>query len=309
MKNQILNSKAVLAILLVFYLFLWGCTPPPVNLVWSKDEPNIIPAAADTLILDELGIADTLYVLEGTTLTSISKTIKNSSSNNLTGGRVFDIQVVVEPFLIQSIDGVVTFIPGGDTIYNQLFSGPSSITAGNSVTFEAATSDLILTCGIYKVSMIIDPASNIEETTDSDNSYSDFISVSSTQQINIEFNQPDPVVVKRPTGRPHLQPVPGPDMPIHGFTITSAGAFSANYIAWNVTGAAASTVTTAPNGPPSPSVVLPLIPPPRPIPVSLPIFLSAAAYIEGTEEILCKVTLISDDGCVIKQKTATILIR
>ncbi|MBL4657629.1 MAG: hypothetical protein JKX73_06485, partial [Flavobacteriales bacterium] len=183
MKYQILKSKSVLVILLVFNLFLFGCAPPPVNLAWSEDEAFWVPVSVDTIIVEGLGISDTVYVLDKPYLTCITKTIKNTSLVDLSKEQSYKTHIIVQPYEMQFIDGQVLFSPNGDPVYDELFSG-LAVASGDTVQFSACPG-LHLECGFYKVSVVIDPGEKLNETSKSDNVFSDFINIPGAHQVNL----------------------------------------------------------------------------------------------------------------------------
>ena len=288
MKTNLLHGLS----LTLLSLLLYACPPAPqaVDLAWSGLPPDIRPGIQDTLILDDLGIADTVYVLSGTTLQAASKNILNRSGNDLPASADFDIRVRLEQYAFQAVlPASVRYVPTGNFLVDTLLDGPAPIGGLDSALFTANLNQP-LNCGMYKLSMYIDPGQDLMETDTSNNLYEDFLFVLSQQQFNIQLNTPEPARVQESVG---------PNQLAHTYSVLPASPTITNafYTNFKVQTNMGSTASSAP----VPSVNL------SPLPALITVRVSPSAPpVDVIENMEVKITVISADGCVIKQRAALI---
>jgi hypothetical protein len=139
--------------------------------------------------------------------------------------------------------------------------------------------------------MTIDTGDAVTESDEGDNVAERFFFIPSTQQFNID------VVDINPTITHDLGPTN-----THDFVVNPAGATAWVYGHFSYVAKEGSTAATMPappaNGGPAPQVINMIVTPLR----------HAISGLGGSPTVEGKVTVISQDGCVVKQETATALI-
>lgn len=278
--------------LLLIVLVVTGCQNPqqPVDLSWSPATPDIQPGVVDTLILDDLGVNDTIYVLQGILLQSVSKVIRNLSAQELMSASGYNVRVVLEQYAFQAnLPSDIRYVPTGNVVVDTLLPGPTPIAAGDSAVFTANLNQS-LNCLLYKLTMIINPDGMVPETDTTNNLYEDYIFVLSQQQFNIQLATPDPVQVKESGGANQLA---------HSFNILAASPTINNVYYTNLKVQTTHGSTAASLPLPGPALL--------PLPAVINVNVSPSAPpVDVIENMLVKITVISPDGCVLKQKSARV---
>lgn len=275
-----------------FILICFGCPRPPINvdLTWTSTAPAILPGVIDTLEIEDLGIADTVYVLSGNTLQSVSKQIRNVSAIGLPSGSGYNVRVVLEQYAFQAVlTGTIGYVPTGNILVDTLLPGPSPIASQDSALFTASLNQQ-LACGLYKLTMQIDSAGqNFNDSNLANNLYEDFIFAPSNQLFNVQLLTPDPAQISESAPPPVT----------HTFNVTAGNPAVTGvlYATLKVQATHGSTAISAPAQPvrltPLPAVINVTVKP-------------SAPPVDVIEDVLLKVTLFSDDGCVLRQKTARV---
>jgi hypothetical protein len=286
------NSLISIPFLIVLVCLSLGCPRPqqPVDLSWSPTAPVIQPGVTDTLIIEDLGIDDTVYVLQGSLLQSVSKPIDNLSANELNNRTNYNVRVVLEQYAFQAIlPSDIKYVPTGNLVVDTLIPGPAPIAARNSAVFTAMLNKQ-LDCSLYKLSMQIDANGTLQDPNPANNLYEDFIFVPSQQQFNIQLATQEPAQLRESIG---------PGQLAHTFNIlpaspTIANAFYTNLKVQTTQGSTASSV-------PTPGTDL------NPIPANIDVNVDPSIPpVDVIEKMTVKITIISPDGCVLKQKSAEI---
>ncbi len=275
-------------------LLFFGCPKPPVevDLAWSSTAPAILPGVVDTMEIEDLGIADTVYVLRGNTLQSVSKQIRNFSANGLPAGSACKVRVVIEQYAFQAVlTGSIGYVPTGNTVVDTLLPGPSPVAARDSALFTANLNQ-VLPCGLYKLTMKIDSTGrNFTDVNLTNNLYEDFIFAPSDLFFNVQVATPDPAQI--------TESAPPPITHTFNVTAGSPTVTGALYATLKVQATHGSTATSAP----APPVRL------TPLPAAINVTVAPSAPpVDVVEDMLLKVTLFSDDGCILRQQTARVRI-
>ncbi len=183
----------------------------------------------------------------------------------------------------------IGYLPGGNIVIDALLPGPSPIARKDSAIFTANL-NLTLACGLYKLSMTIDSTgSNFRDVDLGNNLYEDFIFAPSDQLFNVQLATPNPASI--------TESAPPPI--VHTFNVTagSPNVTGVLYASLKVQATLGSTATSAP--------VQPFRLTPLPATINITVQPSAPP-VDAVEDILLKVTLFSDDGCIIRQQTARV---
>jgi hypothetical protein len=244
------------------------------------------PAQTGKILVEGFGVNDSVAVLPvGTSPTNVSIGLANRGSGTVSGA--YAVREVIEVFALRSPP--VRFEPV-DTVFDAVFPGPTPIAAGDTAAFSAAVT-VPATCGLYRETLIADTADAVDESDETNNRRVDWFFIPSNQQFNIMVNVLDDDIT-------HEMPVN-----THTFTVTASfvppvdSVFLGGFTFVATAGDLAS-IDLAPGKYPLPLVIqMTVTPRTHVIPGGF------APTVTG------KVTVISKDGCVVKQQTARVAVQ
>ena len=270
------------------------------NLAWDGGPKLYAPPPQSTLTVAGLGVDAPVDVLAPAPFTATRTLTNMSSSTAVPAG--YSVTDTVVRWVFVSAAGRVGWVPGDPathTVFSQTVPGPALAPgASAALSFGPVLAAAALPCGLYQQTITIDPAGTVSETSKSDNVTQHFFFVPSAQQFNIATASLLPGNTMF-----HAPPVP---TPTHDFTVTSATTVPPPapqwifaHFSWQANeGSTADTMPppAAPGGPAPQVITMRVTPKRHDHPPGL------APTVTG------KVTVISRDGCVIKQESATVLV-
>lgn len=266
-------------------VFVCACNP---NLAWIG-EKTYDPMPVDTLFVEDLGVEDSVAILQPTAF-SIAHALANPSRQSVAGG--YEVKEEILRWVFQAAGGSAGWVPGDpDThiVFADSLSGPA-LAAGavDSVSFGPIGP---LDCGLYEQILTLDSDGEVDESDEQDNEERYFFFVPSTQQFNINVVEVEPAIFH----------AAGPTN-THDFVISAAGApgwvfghFS--FVATEGSQARTMPAPPATGGPAAQTIQMIVTPREHDLPD-----LGFAPTVTG------KITVISRDGCVVKQETARALV-
>lgn len=266
---------------LIVLLFICSCHDP--NLDWEGEKTY--DPFMDRIFVGGLGINDSVTILFPDSALTVAKLLENDGRASASG--YFNSDDIIRMRFV-AIAGSFGFTETTDTVFSQILSGPTLASgASDSVTFGIIDS---LECGVYKQVMKADTTDVLTETNENDNQDEHYFLVPSTQTFGLSKNE-------LVTGLPHD----------HGTTTTTTFTVTTTTdTAW-ITGF--SFVATE-NSTAAVDVTLPL----QVLPASTQDVNMMVTSIEHSvpggfeSSINGKLTVISNDGCVIKQESAKVFI-
>jgi hypothetical protein len=259
--------------------------PPPSvpNLTW--DGEKIYDPLIDKIMVNQLGINDSVDIVSPTTFT-VERNLLNSDSGDVTDAYVINERI--QPMVFQAIVGNYGFDTiAGATVFEEAVAGPQlSAFALDPISFGPIGP---LGCGMYKEYLWIDTLNSVAETNENDNLSEHYFFVPSTQNFGLSKTE-------LVTGVEHSI---GTAITTT-FTITAGATFDVEYAHFTFVATEGSTAVTIP-------------PPPVTVPagtvlnVNMQINVQEHTFTSGFESsIYGKVTCISEDGCIIKQEGAKV---
>jgi|GEM_PF-6391015 len=277
--------QALFATVAMSLLFM-ACPQGNLDLAWEDETGLILPTPSDTIDLEGmLNVNDTVFVLPGDTLESVTWDMLNLGLADVSESHNIRFLLIRQLFLANLGTGQIGY-EDNDTLMDELSPGPNPFAAGSSqpVTFNI---DTVLECGLYKVIAIANGDAAFPDTNGINNTTEDWIFVESQQRFNLTRNTPRVIQ--------HLESN-GPAQPSHTFSITSGSPLTTSvlYTSFKVTPPSGSAV----NSNPKPAFtyttlpglistnVTPTIPP-----------------IDVVENKVAKVTCVSADGCILRQRS------
>jgi hypothetical protein len=243
-------------------------------------------------MVDGFGISDSVSILPpGAATITVSHSITNAGTGAVSGSYI-------------ATDSVVRWVfQGGPTVGYGWVPGPASsytvptspatgppLGAGATATIAFPPFAIPSGCGLYSETLTIDAGATVSESNEADNvdSTTHLFFVPSTQQFNITVNE-----INSSIG--HLQV----DPPTHQFIVTPAGAPGWIFAGFSFTATEGSRAYTVPAPPipagPGPQVITMHVRPRQ-------------HALSGGGTVTGKVTVISADGCVLKQQSATVFV-
>ncbi len=270
-----------LSLLFLPLLFLWAACDT--DLAW-EGEKDYAPATTK-IYVEDLGIEDSVDVLPAGVPFSVARAVTNTGSGNASG---YEVREEILQYVFQAAGGSAGWVPGDpDThiVFSDSVQGPAlGANALDSVRFSIPS----LPCGLYEEILTLDSDDDLDETSERNNEGRHFFFVPSTQQFNINVVPVAPAIVHT-AGRTNT----------HNFTITPAGAPGWIYGHFSFVATEGSTADTVP------------VPPDLTSPPLIRMFVTPREhnFTSGFEpSVTGKITVISQDGCVIKQETAKAII-
>ena len=276
---------------MIVSLFFMACPPTTstqgnLDLTWEEGIGLISPTPVDTIDLEEqLNVNDTVFVLPTNRLDTITWEMENLGPANVSSVHNIRFLLIRQLFLANLGTGQIGY-QDRDTIIDELGPGPNPLSAGSSAPVVFAI-DTNLDCGLYKAVGIVDGDGNFAADTNFVNdTVVDWVFVQSTQRFNLTRTTPGRVIQHLESG--------GPAQPSHTFGITSGSptAPQAIYTFFKVNPPGNSVITSAP------------IPP---VTLNLPAGIATTVDPDVTlndviETKIVKVTVVSTDGCILKQR-------
>ena len=283
------------AVLTLTCAALVACQP---NLTW-KDAKEYTPPAPKILV-EGLGINDSVAIFAGPVPFSIMDTLMNTSLNAAVPVG-YTLRERILRWVFQAVAGAVRWVPGDTlthTVFADTISGPALPPEGRAaITFDSIPA---LPCGLYGETLTADLEDDVGESNEADNDGQHFFFVPSAQNFSIVVTplvNPPELFHNHGTTATHtftVAPVPAP----------VAGAPPGTFAHFTFVATEGSTAATVPAAP-------------APIPPAGLVITMQVTSIEhslgggglGFVPMLTgKVTVISADGCVIRQETARVLI-
>lgn len=280
--------RSIIAFAVVLFSTI-GCT----NLTWIGDK-TYAPAATATLDVAGLGVNDSVDILPPGAAPVATRAITNDSSVAAPGG--YEVTDVVTQWVFTANTGSYGF-SAGDPATHTVFSGSAvgpALAPGQTQSLSFGPMPP-LACGLYQETLTIDVGGDVVESNEADNSSSHFFFVPSDQQFAIN-------VTTLTSGINH----DAGDTPTHIFNIVPLlPTASWTYAHFTFVATEGSTAYTDPAPPvPAPggpggltTITMHVVPKEHKIPS-----LGFQPTVTG------KVTLISEDGCVIRQRTARVFV-
>lgn len=281
-------SKLLKATLLCALPLACGCQPQPQapsDLQWIP--PKMFTPPAGTVIqVDGFGVDDSVFILPpGMAPTAVSKRVTNADTGAVSAS--YDVRELIEVYAFRSPP------PGWvpvDTVFDQLFPGPTPIAAGDTAIFSAAV-NFVGACGLYRETLTLDENGAIAESNEGNNVETDFFFIPSNQQFNIAVDTVDDQLF-------HGQAAP---IRTHDFVVraSSVPALDSVFFGFSFVATEGSTASTD------------LTPGKYALPLTVQMLVTPQVHnIPGGFEpsVTGKITVISKDGCVLKQQTAKALV-
>lgn len=283
-------SNIMYIVLAVCILMSTGCA----NLTWSEPKTYAPPPTA-TLTVDGFGINGPVAILPpGPGPITVSHPITNAGIGAVPAGYVVTDTVIQWIFRGSPTTGYgwVPGPPATHTVPTAPASGPP-LAAGATAVVSFPPFLVPNTCGLFSETLTLDTSGVVAETNEADNvdATPHLFFIPSTQQFNI-------AVTKINDSLFHADG----DVATHTFTITPAGAPGWIYAGFSFTTNEGSTAYT---DPPPLGLGGPLSPPTITMHVVTQKHMIAQL---GAGQLTGKISVISNDGCVFKQQTATVLI-
>lgn len=277
------------SVLAVFIFVSTGCA----NLTWVEPK-TYAPPPSGTVMVDGFGINGPVTILQpGPGPITVSHPITNSGTVAASAGYSITDTVIQWIFQGNPVTGYgwVPGPPATHTVTTAPAAGPLLAPGATAVvTFPPFL--VPNTCGLFSETLAIDTANAVVETSEADNvdPAPHLFFIPSTQQFNIAVT----------TINDSLFHADG-DVATHTFTITPAGAPGWIYAGFSFTTNEGSTAYTDP--PPSlPSGPLPQI-------ITMHVVTKKHSNPQlGPGQITGKISVVSNDGCVFKQQSATVLV-
>ena len=282
-------------------LFAAGCA----NLAWDSGPKSYMPGPSSTLNVAGLGVDGPVDILSPFGPFTATRTLTNTSSTTPASAGYAVTDTIVR-WVFVAAAGRAGWVPGDPathTVFSQTVSGPALAPgASTTIGFGPVLGAAALPCGLYRQTITADSGGALSESSKSDNVTQHFFFIPSTQQFNIAVNAllPGNTMFHEPA-------VP---TATHNFTITTAttGPPTAPpapqwvfaHFTWQANeGSMADAMPppAAPGGPAPQLITMRVTPRTHGIPA-----LGFAHTVTG------KITVISRDGCVIKQESATVLV-
>ena len=274
-----------------------GCA----NLAWDAGPKVYAPPPTNTLTVTGLGVNAPVDLLAPAPF-SASRTLVNTSSFFSVPPGYLVTDTIVR-WVFMATTGSAGWVPGNPathTVFTQTVPGPA-LAPGASATvgFGPVLAGAPLPCGLYQQTISVDSGNAVNETSETDNVTTHFFHVPSPQQFNIA------VTPLLPAGNVlrHRPPVA---TPTHTFTVNPAVPVAVlptpawvyahfSFVATEGSTADTLPVPAAPGGPAPQVITMRVTPKPHnPGPSAF------------DPSVTGKVTVISQDGCVIKQESATV---
>jgi hypothetical protein len=255
------------------------------DLAWVPPK-TFTPAQVDKIFVDSLGVNDSVAILPvGTSPSAIQKQLRNAGPGTASGA--YQVREVVEQLAFRFPPARFEVV---DTVFDSSFPGPAPIAPGAAAPFSANVT-VPATCGLFRETLIADAGGALAETDETNNTQVDWFFIPSNQQFNITVD----TILDQFT---HDRPAP---VNTHNFRVLSAAVPPVTqvlYTGFSFVATEGSTATTlpAPGGPG-----------PVPLPAVLRMLVTPQVHaIPGGFQptITGKVTVISLDGCVVKQQSA-----
>jgi hypothetical protein len=260
------------------------------NLTWVGPK-TYVPPMVNQITVENLGVDDEVDILvPNLTGLTVSRTITNEGFLGAAPAG-YTIDETIVRWVFQAVAGSAGWVPGDPathTVYSASVAGPALASGASApVSFGPVPP---LPCGLYQQTMTIDSGVAVTESDEGDNVAERFFFVPSTQQFNIDVAAINPTITHDA----------GPII-THTFTVNPAGATAWVYGHFSSVATEGSTAATMPappaNGGPAPQVItMTVTPQEHTIPGGF------------QPTVTGKVTVISQDGCVVKQETARVLV-
>jgi hypothetical protein len=294
MRSAVRFQPAAVGAVVALVAAVTACRGPVANgnLTWTGPK-EYDPVPIDTVFVENLGVDDTVHVLPGSVPFSVQRAATNADSGAIAAGYLVRERII--RWVFQSVGGNVGWVRGDtatSVVYVDSVAGPA-LAAGASapVAFDSIPA---LQCGLYEEELLLDVGATVTESDEGDNIARHFFFVPSPQRFNVVLDTLDNelfhAVAATPTYRFNVRPLPGaPGNPvafISGFsTVIRDGS--------TVTLDRALPVPVPPGG-----AAVVMIVDPTEHAIATPL----SPQVEG------KLTVISADGCILDQTSATVLI-
>ncbi len=259
--------------------------PPPSNPNLTWDGEKIYDPLIDKIMVEQLGINDSVDIVSPTTFT-VERNLLNSDSGNVSNAYV--IHERIQPMVFQAIVGNYGFDTiAGPPVFEQAVAGPQlSAFALDPISFGPIGP---LGCGMYKEILRIDTLNSVAETNENDNQSEHYFFVPSTQNFGLSKTE-------LVTGVEHSIG----SAVTTTFTITAGATFAVDFAHFTFVATEGSTAVTFPAPPVR-------VPAGGVLNVNMQINVQEHTFTSGFESsIYGKVTCISEDGCIIKQEGAKV---
>lgn len=157
-----------------------GCTP---NLGWVGDKTYSPPASAE-LQVEKLGIDDEVDILAPGAVPIVSHTITNTGTGAAPAGYTVNETVIQWVFIATTGSaGYVAGDPATHTVFTADAPGPALGPGGSqAISFGPITG---LGCGLYQETLTVDQGNTVTESDEGNNQVQRFFFVPSTQQFNV----------------------------------------------------------------------------------------------------------------------------
>jgi len=324
-RTHVRNATLAAALLVAAATILQGCwlfTPRERNLSWEGDK-IYVPAPSETLVIDGFGIDDSVDVLPSGSLTPplrFERAIQNTGNAAIPAGYVVRERIV--HWIFQAIGGTAGYVPGPDAthlVFECEQPGPPLAPGASAVlSFEVPSAFCqqmnppaaltALPCGLYQETLTIDTGDDVNETDETDNESRHFFFVPSDVRISIVANP-------NPTGNPDIMVGPAAQVIVRdwaaagssawGFIISATPAtarfrvFGRSPVTGPLAGDSGMLVPATPLGPVGSPLLMTYNITPNPAFAGPCNNIAAMVY---EEDISTKITVISEDGCVIRQR-------
>lgn len=269
------------AILVISTTALSACS----NLVWQGPK-TYTPPPIQQITVDDLGIDDVVDILTPAAFGVSRNVVNDSATTPVPAGYLVTERIVRWVFV--AAGGTVGWVPGDPathTVYTQTVAGPALAPGASApIGFGPVPP---LPCGLYQETLTVDAGNAVAEANEGDNVGRHFFFVPSTQNfvINVIPVAPSIVHTAGPTNT-------------HTFRVTAAGAPAWVYGHFSYVANEGSTAFTQPPrntpGGPGPQVIQMFVTPKT--------HTISRFGLEPT--VTGKITVISQDGCIIKQESA-----
>lgn len=276
----------VWSMLAVFVLAAIGCA----NLKWSEPK-TYAPPPAGSIVVNGFGINGPVTILQpGPGPISVSHPITNTGTAAVPGGYLVTDTVIQWIFQGSPVSGY-GWVPGPAatrTVPTTPAVGPA-LAPGATATLTFPPFLVPNTCGLFSETLTADATGVVVEDDEADNidPTPHLFFIPSTQQFNIAVVAIDDTLFHEDG-----------DVAAHTFTITPSGAPGWIYAGFSFTTNEGSTAYTVPAPPLAAG----------PAPQAITMRVVTQKHAAGSGQLTGKITVISNDGCVIKQQSATVLI-
>lgn len=286
----------------------------PPNLLWGERSSFVVEGPSTTeLTIDGLGIDGRVDVLNDDRPFVIAENFSNRSVQPVFSDYLYSIRIV--RMIFQASGGTVGWVagpPATHTVYYEELDGPT-LTAGESFRAEFGPIDPLVDfsnqngfeCGMYEVELVVDSDDDVFEgmLNEDDNSTRHYLFVESDQTFSIQRN----TLVAGPVFAPIITPLPFASFDITVPAWSTAETLYLVGFAHTMRSQKDAKITVAP----TPSIEFNLGAPPSFAPNAMVMSVvdptRNARREFGIQPVETgKITVVSEDGCVIRQRSASI---